>query len=393
MKYLKIIICFFIVIYTLFSFIEGVNSEKIQITNDDYEYFQPAFNPDGNIIIFISGEHKDYRIWFMDINSNYHKQIYNDSSRISSAIFFPGSNKIIFSNKEGIWKIDIDGSNKTFLREGWRPRIALDGRRMIFVEIASGSGSGEDYFIYIVDMDDLVNKTYLNCVSPFCYIGLSSNGEKVLSLEPWWDEINIIDIDTNNITTLHANLNNISDANFYPIQDKIAYIKDGNLWLMGINGANQILILDEDKPIEHPSFSPDGRKVTYIMEGDIWIMDGGTTDTDRDGIIDFFDHDDDNDGYNDTIEQMEGTDTLDPNSVPSDFDTDFIPNSIDPDIDGDGVPNESDDYPYDRERWQKEEIDYTIILSSLIGIVFIIIFIVMLFMYLKKQKKNQRNKK
>ncbi len=229
---------------------------------------------------------------------------------------------------------------------------------------------------------------------PFANFDINSKGDSVIILKPArsGSEINIIDIDTNNIITLYANLNNISHASFYPIQDKIAYVKDGDLWLMDINGANQTFILDEEKPIIYPSFSPDGRKVTYRMEGDIWILDGGTIDTDRNGIIDYFDHDDDNDGYNDTIEIAGDFDPLDNSSIPPDLDKDYIPDSIDPDIDGDGKPNEDDYYPYDRERWQKEEIDYSIILSSLIGIVFIITLIVMLFMFFKKQKKDKRNK-
>ena len=372
-------------------FIKIVNGEKNQITNDNYEYYQPTFNSDGNMIIFISGEHKDYRIWLMDVNGNDRKQIYNDSSRIDSATFFPSGNQLIFSNKDGIWKMDIDGSNKTFLWKGHSSRITPDEQRMVFVEYAGISGMGEDYFINIVDMDDPENKTSLYWVDFFNFIELNSDGKKVMSFKPWdkINRINIIDIDTMNIITLRENLYNISNPNFYPIQDKIVYVKDGDLWLMDIDGANQTLILDEEKPIRYPSFSPDGRKVTYIMEGDIWIMDGGTIDTDRDKIIDYFDHDDDNDGYNDTIELAEGTDPLNKNSMPPDLDKDYIPDSIDPDIDGDGILNEDDDYPYTPMKLRKEDSDLIpiLIVASIYSIILIIIIVIMLRKYSRNRKQ------
>ena len=114
-KNLKISFLLLFMFFLTIPLYRGFFNEKNQITNDDCEYYQPSFNPDGDEIIFISGEHEDYHIWLVDVNGNNYRQIYNDSFRINSATFFPNGNQIIFSNKDGIWKMDIDGSNKTFL--------------------------------------------------------------------------------------------------------------------------------------------------------------------------------------------------------------------------------------------------------------------------------------
>lgn len=114
-------------------------------------------------------------------------------------------------------------------------------------------------------------------------------------------------------------------------------------------------------------------------------------DTDGDGIFDYLDPDDDNDGYSDSMERAFSTDPLDPNDIPPDLDSDLLPDLIDPDIDGDGVLNEDDDYPYDPEKRGEEEIEYSVILSILIGMAFIIILSVMLFIFLKERKEDKSN--
>jgi hypothetical protein len=116
-------------------------------------------------------------------------------------------------------------------------------------------------------------------------------------------------------------------------------------------------------------------------------------DTDGDGIFDYLDPDDDNDGYNDSMEWSIGTNSLDPNSTPPDLDKDFLPDTIDPDIDGDGVPNEDDEYPYDPKKSEKEKVDYALVLSALIWIIFISILFVILFMFVRKQKQEKKGKK
>ena len=114
-------------------------------------------------------------------------------------------------------------------------------------------------------------------------------------------------------------------------------------------------------------------------------------DTDGDGIYNYLDPDDDNDGYSDSMERAFSTDLLDPNDIPPDLDNDLLPDLIDPDIDDDGVLNEDDDYPYDPEKWGEEEIEYSIIFSILIGMVFIVILSVMFFILLKERKEDKSN--
>jgi flagellin len=53
---------------------------------------------------------------------------------------------------------------------------------------------------------------------------------------------------------------------------KVAFTRNGNLWLMNADGSNQHRIA---RNASEARWSPNGRRITFERGGNVWVMDAG----------------------------------------------------------------------------------------------------------------------
>ena len=59
---------------------------------------------------------------------------------------------------------------------------------------------------------------------------------------------------------------------------KIAHVRDGDVWTMNADGANQQNLTSSPAAETDPAFSPDATKLAFARAGDIWVMRADGTD-------------------------------------------------------------------------------------------------------------------
>ncbi|MGH3927843.1 MAG: TolB family protein, partial [Pseudonocardiaceae bacterium] len=58
---------------------------------------------------------------------------------------------------------------------------------------------------------------------------------------------------------------------------KIAYVRDGDVWVMDPDGTNQQNLTTSPDAEADPAFSPDGTTIAFSRGGDIWVMNADGT--------------------------------------------------------------------------------------------------------------------
>ena len=99
--------------------------------------WDPAFTRDGRII-WSSNRSGNYEIWIADPDGSAAKQITRDGSNAENPTATPDGEWIIYSSgnpeKPGLWKIRVDGTEATHLFGGRAtiPEVSPDGRHAVF---------------------------------------------------------------------------------------------------------------------------------------------------------------------------------------------------------------------------------------------------------------------
>jgi len=81
--------------------------------------------------------------------------------------------------------------------------------------------------------------------------------------------------DFSSIARIDPNLTNVSHPNVSPDGSKIAFIRDGKLWTMGLDGSNATLIQTNVDDITMPTWSPDSKFIAASGDGKLYIIDIG----------------------------------------------------------------------------------------------------------------------
>jgi Tol biopolymer transport system component len=117
----------------------------------------PAWSPDGTRIAFASSTDGHTQIYVINSDGTNRIKITNTDFDVWSPTWSPDGRKIAFSgrgDKWGIYVMNSDGSNQTRLTEHWsdgRPAWSPDGTRIAFD--ANRIGNDETYEIYVMNED------------------------------------------------------------------------------------------------------------------------------------------------------------------------------------------------------------------------------------------------
>jgi Tol biopolymer transport system component len=82
-----------------------------------------------------------------------------------------------------------------------------------------------------------------------------------------------VSADFTSMERIDPNLSNVSEPSVSPNGKRIAFVRDGKIWTMGVDGSNAALFNTEMSDFENPTWSPDSKYVAATSSGRIFIFD------------------------------------------------------------------------------------------------------------------------
>jgi Tol biopolymer transport system component len=188
----------------------------------------------------------------------------------------PDGSKIVFISTRvpaGIYTMDANGGNVTFVRSGFDPSWSPDGTKILFVpdggECSVGTGG-----LWKMNPDG-TNQEFIACgPSGFAedseYDPAWSPGGQYIAFGADRAEYDLfrVNADGSNLITLTDSPNDLDGSpDWAPDGSKIAFARDPftheDIWTMDPDGTNPAPLTGDSTPEEHPAYSPDGTKIVF----------------------------------------------------------------------------------------------------------------------------------
>ncbi len=226
------------------------NAVRRQITQNNYEDYNPIFTPDGSKIIFVSDEDGDKEIMEMNSDGTGRVKLTDNTYSDFQPAISPDGTKIAFvSNRDGndeIYEMNLsDLSVKRLTNNSardWSPTYSPDGSKIAFISDRDG-----DWEIYTLTLSDLNVQPLTNDTLDEGNPAYSPDGAKIAFTLGNTDgtnrEIYIMNADGTGLQNLSNNSAEDFDPSFSPDGSKIIFTtnRDGNyeIYEMDVNGDYQ----------------------------------------------------------------------------------------------------------------------------------------------------------
>ncbi len=213
------------------------------------------WSPAGNVLLFYTKGKKENTIWTIRINGTDQQKIVEDSINIYSPRWS--------SKGDAVYYLRSSGQTKDFMKIKVDTRTGKAAGPTIAIQ--AGLQAGDNISLSKDDKRWLYTRVQLN--SNLWLATVKSKGD-------------IKDITTKQLT---RGTSSISRPSISPDGKKVVFVKDGNLFVIPIEGGEmkQITFLNSDA--SSPVWSPDGKEIAFgsLKNGirKVWMVsaDGGTT--------------------------------------------------------------------------------------------------------------------
>jgi Tol biopolymer transport system component len=285
--------------------IQADGSGFIKLTDNDVEDFNPVWSPDGEKIVYGSGEFREYQLYVMNEAGSVHERIGSDLTTIKEGFSWsPDSKKIAITGWEGefiegqvnygnIYIVDIEEDklvniSKPFDLSGTSlyPDWSADGKWIAFT--AAQDRNAVFHSIYTINIDN-INERY----SPFISASIDiyphwhPNSEKLLFIgSP--RSLFTMNKDGSERVQL-ASSESVGDGAWSPDGQMIAYeeriddssynIKEFKLHILDIDrGVDRVIFGGEGIIYQH-KWTMDSRKIVFVFKpflsekNNIYIID------------------------------------------------------------------------------------------------------------------------
>jgi Tol biopolymer transport system component len=169
--------------------------------------------------------------------------------------------------------------------------------------IESESYTGPLYKYYLNHPRISYNQNYVvyegdNVHNPNTYVVNATNGELIVTIGDYdsrqpmispswapdgsifvqgWTSMNNgiyqVSSDFTSIVRIDPNLSNVSSPSVSPDSKSVAFIRDGEVWTMGIDGSNPKQLYSSLANLSMPVWSPDSKYIAAVSSGHIFIID------------------------------------------------------------------------------------------------------------------------
>jgi Tol biopolymer transport system component len=222
------------------------------------------------------GSSCNYEIYSINPDGTGVSRLTNDPATDLFPVWSPDGSKIVFISTRvpaGIYTMDANGSNVTFVRTGFDPSWSPDGTKILFVPDGGECGVGTGG-VWKMNPDG-TNQEFIACGPS----GPGQDGET----GPVWSpngqyivfgadlaefDLFRVDADGSNRITLTDSQNDLdSFPNWAPDGSKIAFGRDpfsqADIWTMNPDGTGQAPLITNPSPDENPAYSPDGTRMVF----------------------------------------------------------------------------------------------------------------------------------
>ncbi len=261
---------------------DGTKIRRIVI--NELEEHNPSFSPDDMKIVFdafqIEGSSIFYHnaeIFIIESDGSHIQQLTNNEYQDYDPIFISAGEKILFeSNRNGftgIYIMDIDGNNQTLITSirlgNYNPTISPDGKKIAFVSSIDGNPE-----LYLMNSDGSEVKRLTN---NDCFDGnpiFSPTGSSLFYNSEFRGKgIYNIDINTLNIKKVYKDVF-FNNLDFTQEPEKMVFeVTSGfyysEILIMDQDGSNALMLTSNDVYDGNPVFNADSSKIIYISNVDL----------------------------------------------------------------------------------------------------------------------------
>ena len=146
--------------------LDTTNGEERQLTDDTADDWDPAFTPDGRSLLWSTNRGGHFEIWQMAVDGSGARQLTSDGADAENPTTTPDGRWVVYNSfnpkKSGIWKVHADGSGAERLVEGATtlPEVSPDGKHVLFVTDYVGRKSGVLRAVRVADGETVFSTAF-----------------------------------------------------------------------------------------------------------------------------------------------------------------------------------------------------------------------------------------
>jgi len=165
---------------------DGTGDHIIDERYPDGQFQAPTWSPDGQHLAYVKGNG-------IAVDG---QMITNDQVGAESGPDWGVDNKIYYNNQAGIFSMDPDGTNKTFVTQGGLPRLSPDSTTLAFTRHIPNEG----YALFMLDLATM-NEQKLNVGEQVVDFNWSPDGSQ-LAFSNFNDDVYTVNSDGTNLVNV-----------------------------------------------------------------------------------------------------------------------------------------------------------------------------------------------